>query len=116
MLMHYLAAIFKGLHLQVSDCVFALFVPMLIKLQTRVDDDFADKLNYDYTSAIIFAFAITVSAKQYVGHPIQCWVPAQFTGASSQCTFSTHPYIIFQTHGNSTQRISAGSKTPGTYR
>jgi hypothetical protein len=39
--MHYLAAIFKGLH-----------------LQRRVDDDFADKLNYDYTSAVIFAFAM----------------------------------------------------------
>lgn len=72
MLLYYLAAIFKGLHPRVDDdfvgnenfnLVFTKKNACLI----------ADKLNYHYTSAIIFAFAIIVSAKQYVGYPIQCW-------------------------------------------
>lgn len=48
------------------------------KLKPQYDDDVVDRLNYIHTNIIILAFAITLAAKQYVGEPLQCWVPAQF--------------------------------------
>ncbi|KAE9555963.1 hypothetical protein FO519_000819 [Halicephalobus sp. NKZ332] len=44
-------------------------------------NDIVDRLNYQYTATIISLAAFTLAATQYVGKPIQCWVPPEFTGA-----------------------------------
>ncbi|KAH7696064.1 inx-13, partial [Aphelenchoides avenae] len=44
-------------------------------------NDIIDRLNYQYTAVIISLSAITLAATQYVGKPIQCWVPAEYTGS-----------------------------------
>ena len=56
-------------------------------LKPKYDDDSIDRLNYIYTSTILVFFALTMAAKQYVGKPLQCWVPAQFKVSDYQFSF-----------------------------
>ncbi|KAF8383964.1 hypothetical protein PRIPAC_73106, partial [Pristionchus pacificus] len=58
------------------------FVPYVAKLhRSYQSNDIVDRLNYQYTATMVMVCAIMLAGTQYVGKPIQCWVPAQFTGA-----------------------------------
>uniref|UniRef100_A0A914HXB1 Innexin n=1 Tax=Globodera rostochiensis TaxID=31243 RepID=A0A914HXB1_GLORO len=56
--------------------------PYLTKIRRSYQsNDIVDRLNYQYTAVLLSFAAITMAATQYVGKPIQCWVPPEFTGA-----------------------------------
>lgn len=54
------------------------YIYRAIKPQTVADS--VDCLNYYYTSCFLALAAFAISAKQYFGSPIQCWVPMEFRG------------------------------------
>jgi len=58
-----------------------LFKSMLSvrELKFRMDDDYVDRLSRQHTVIILVCFGFLVSTKQFVGRPINCWCPAQFT-------------------------------------
>ena len=49
------------------------------ELKFHVDDDYVDRLSRQYTIIMTVCFAFLVSTKQFVGTPISCWCPAEFT-------------------------------------
>jgi len=49
------------------------------ELKPHTDDDYADRLSRLYTVTVLVCFAFLVTTKQFVGSPIRCWCPAQFT-------------------------------------
>jgi len=67
----------------------------------RSDDDFADRLNFRYTTAMLVVFSVLITSKQYVGHPIQCWAPEHFSKAHIQyakdfCWIRNTYYLPYQ--------------------
>jgi hypothetical protein len=71
--------------------------------KAKKDDDISDRLSSRYTVVILVVFAIVVSASQYVGTPIVCWVPVHFTGShtkytNSYCWVRNTYYLPYQEH------------------
>ena len=42
-------------------------------------EDFSDRLNYQWSGALLIFFVAVIGLRQYVFTPIQCWVPAEWT-------------------------------------
>ena len=70
----------------------------------RTDDDVVDRLSRQYTPSLLVMFSVLVSIKQYVGDPISCWCPAQFTQSHQEytntvCWVSNTYYVPFSQVG-----------------
>jgi hypothetical protein len=67
------------------------------------DDDFADRLSHKYSVGLLVLFTLLVGSSQFVGQPINCWTPAQFTGqmvayANSICWISSKYFVPTDDH------------------
>ena len=76
-------------------------VPLLVFGVERHDDDFADRINYKYTVAVLVIFAIIVTNRQFGTKQIHCWIPAYFTRLLNifsvyfDCPNFTHMFFFF---------------------
>ncbi|KAK6744430.1 hypothetical protein RB195_011251 [Necator americanus] len=75
------------------------FIQSTVKRQKVADS--VDYLNYYVTSIILAFFSLAISAKQYFGSPIQCWVPSEFRGgwekyAEDYCFIANSYYVPFE--------------------
>lgn len=73
-------------------------VPSISKLKGNTSDDWIDRISHLYTVLILVVFAVVVSTGTFVGDPIQCWCPAEFTDAyeeytKSMCWISNTYYV-----------------------
>ncbi|KRX25796.1 Innexin unc-9 [Trichinella nelsoni] len=63
-----------------------IFGSAINALKPTVDDDVVDRANYFYTPSLLLLFALIISTRQWIGQPIECWVPAEFKYAWEEYT------------------------------
>ncbi|KAK4474736.1 hypothetical protein MN116_001861 [Schistosoma mekongi] len=49
--------------------------------RSRTDDDFIDRINHSYTTTLLMICTLVVIGRQFIGKPIACWTPNEFTSA-----------------------------------
>ncbi|XGW19222.1 hypothetical protein V3C99_003226, partial [Haemonchus contortus] len=91
-----------GVHL--SDEMLTNLNHYIERVKSTHDDDSIDRLNYVTTIYMLLGFALTLFAKNYVGEPMQCWVPNQWTGTwedfSESYCFVENTYFVPMNHSN----------------
>lgn len=61
-----------------------LNINLLKIFKSKQTNNLFDHLYYNLTTTILLLFAIFTSTKQYVGKPIQCWLPMEFKNSWEQ--------------------------------
>ncbi|KAK4472422.1 hypothetical protein MN116_003677 [Schistosoma mekongi] len=92
----------------------------LTSTRLRYDDDFADRLNYQFTGLLLFVFIGIIGIRQYVGKPIQCWTPQEFTRAweeyaENYCWVASTYFIHLTRYPTSNILISQSNFMPNGY-
>ncbi|CAH8447493.1 unnamed protein product [Schistosoma margrebowiei] len=92
----------------------------LTSTRLRSDDDFADRLNYQFTGLLLFVFIGIIGIRQYVGKPIQCWTPQEFTRAweeyaENYCWVASTYFIHLTRYPTSNIMISQSNFMPNGY-
>lgn len=86
-------------------------------LKPDYDDDVVDRLNYIYTVMIFLVFSGAVAMKQFVGEPLQCWVPKQFqVERYLRLKIFEHFLSIYRMDGNNMRKTIVSSRIPIGYR
>ncbi|OON20374.1 Innexin, partial [Opisthorchis viverrini] len=52
--------------------------------KSRSDDDFIDRVNHSYSTTILMLCTLIVLSRQFIGKPMSCWTPNEFTGSQEE--------------------------------
>lgn len=85
------------------------------EFKVRRDDDYTDRLSRVATVFVLIFFAFIVSSRQWVGKPISCWCPAQFTASHRSVLLIQAPRIVIQASQGHSMLIMQLKVIPSSY-